>query len=353
VRIWIDLANSPHAPLFAPISRRLEEDGHEVLVTARDNAQTVELARRSWQRPVVIGGRSEAGRVAKGRALAARVRQLAAWARRTRPDVALSHNSYAQIAAARGLGIRAVTAMDYEHQPANHLGFRLANVVLMPEALRRTGVERQGAAPSKARFYRGLKEEIYLGDFEPDPGALHEAGVVPPGPGEMLVVTRTPPSGALYHRSDNPLFRQILNTIGGRPEIRCVALCRHPEQHRELSRLAFPNLVLPRKAVDARSLMHAADLVIGAGGTMTREAALLGVPTVSIFSGRGAAVDRWLEQRDLLRRLKSVADLPPLRPRTVQPRQPAELRARETELIDEFVQATCGARRAAPTPVHG
>ena len=41
----------------------------------------------------------------------------------------MSHNSYAHIVAARSLGIRAVTAMDFEHQPANHVGFRLAELL--------------------------------------------------------------------------------------------------------------------------------------------------------------------------------------------------------------------------------
>ena len=45
------------------------------------------------------------------------------WARAERPDVALSYNSYAQILAARSLGIPAVTGMDYEHQPLNHVAF--------------------------------------------------------------------------------------------------------------------------------------------------------------------------------------------------------------------------------------
>jgi predicted glycosyltransferase len=352
MRVWIDLSNSPHALLFAPISRRLESDGHEILITARDNAQTVELAQERWERPVVIGGRTEAGRIAKARGLAARVRDLAKWARQARPDVALSHNSYAQIVAARRLGIRAVTAMEYEHQPANHIGFRLADTVLLPEALRQTGVERQGATTAKTRFYDGLKEEIYLGDFTPDRGALEEAGAELP-PGGVLVVARTPPAGALYHRSDNPLFGQILSVIGERPDVRCVALCRHPEQRRELAGMKLPNLTIPARAVDSRSLLYAADLVIGAGGTMTREAALLGVPTVSIFAGRPAAVDRWLERRGLLRRLDTVSDLPPLRPRSGQPREPAALREREAELIDEFVDTTCGVRRPTPMAVHG
>ena len=80
---------------------------------------------------------------------------LRRWARTTCPDVAVSHNSYAQIVAARSLGIRAVTAMDFEHQPANHVGFRLAETILLPTVLAGTDVRRQGATSRKTRSTRG------------------------------------------------------------------------------------------------------------------------------------------------------------------------------------------------------
>jgi uncharacterized protein len=354
MKIWIDLSNSPHPLLFAPIVARLEGLGHTVRLTARDNAQTVELARQRWDDVIVIGGPSKGGRAAKARATLSRIRRLAAWARRERPDVALSHNSYAQIVAARAMGIRTVTAMDYEHQPANHLAFRLAHVVLLPAALRGAGVRRQGASPRKLRLYEGLKEEIYLGDFQPDRGILAAAGVER-GPRTVVVVARTPPSGALYHRSDNPLFVEALRAISSVPEARCVVLARRPEQREAIADLSLPNVAIPERALDARSLMHASDLILGAGGTMTREGALLGVPTLSLFAGRTPAVDRWLEERGALRRLVEVGDLPAIRRRSEEPRDPAELRVRGERLVAEFVDAVLDAPRVvrpAATVAH-
>ncbi len=70
MRVWIDLANSPHPLLFAPIGARLEELGHELVITARDNAQTVELARERWSQVEVIGHDSPPGRAAKAQAIA-------------------------------------------------------------------------------------------------------------------------------------------------------------------------------------------------------------------------------------------------------------------------------------------
>ena len=305
-RVWIDLANSPHPLLFAPIARALEATGHEVLVTVRDHAQTVELTSRAFRDFEVIGRASPEGRVAKGSVIADRTLSLAAWARRRQPDVALSHNSYAQILAARAVRTPAVTAMDYEGQPVNHLAFRLASLVLIPEPLPLDVVRRQGAAPAKTMHYPGLKESIYLGDFEPNPKVASDLGVGPRNT-RVTVVARTPPSRAVYHRFGNPLFEESLRTLSAQSGVRCVVLPRHPEQVAELRALDQPNIVVPDHAVDSRALMHAADLVLGAGGTMTREASLMGIPTYSLFAGDIPSVDRWLEGHGLLRRLEDPA----------------------------------------------
>jgi len=156
------------------------------------------MARRDGDR-----GQSPAGARAKMVAIGARMLELRRWAKQTRPDVALSHNSYAQIAAARSLGVPVVTAMDYEHQPSNHVAFRLANRILLPEALPRTDVRRQGAAKRKVVVYPGIKEQLYVGDFDVDPHVLERVGIARQ-PGDVVAVLRAPPARAIYHRLENP-----------------------------------------------------------------------------------------------------------------------------------------------------
>jgi uncharacterized protein len=336
VRIWVDLSNSPHVPLFAPVTRRLVAEGHTVLVTARDNAQTVELARQMWPTVDVIGAESPRGLTAKAGSLGGRVWELVGWAGANDIDLALSHNSYAQIVAAAIRRIPAVTAMDFEHQPANHLAFRLSTRVLLPRALEGSDEVRRQGADGRARYYDGFKEEIGLGDFAPDVEILKRIGVEA-GPGTIVVVARTPPSRALYHRFENPVFLDALEQISSDPRARCVVLCRHPEQRDELRRLRLVNCTIPDRAVDSRSLMAAADVVLGAGGTMTREAALLGIPTISVFAGRRSAVDSELERMSCLRFAHGVADIVPLRPRRAPPRSPDDLRRRADRLVDRFV----------------
>ena len=341
MRVWIDLANSPHPLIFRPIAERLEGQGAEVLLTVRDHAQTRELALERWPRAEVIGGASPAGRLAKPRAIASRVGALARWCRRERPDVALSHNSYAQILAARALRVRVVTAMDYEHQPANHLAFRAADRILLPEAVPAGVVRRQGARSDKVVRYPGLKEELYLADFEPDPGTVAALGL---GDDALaLAVARAAPAGAAYHRSENPLFERALRILDERGEHRVVVLARHPEQRRAIAALDLERVLLPDRAVDARSLLWASDLFVGAGGTMTREAALLGVPAYSVFAGPQPAVDRLLTERGALVQLDDPERLPaPVSDREPRADRLEQLRQAGERIGERFVATTLG-----------
>jgi predicted glycosyltransferase len=101
----------------------------------------------------------------------------------------------------------------------------------------------------------------------------------------------------------------------------------------------LPNCIVPSQAIDSRSLIYQADLVLGAGGTMTREAALMGVPTFSLFAGRPAAVDDWLEERGMLQRLEHAAQIDELAPRESEPRTLADLRREAQPIMAAFIDA--------------
>jgi hypothetical protein len=348
MKIWIDCSNSPHPLLFAPVARRLERTGHQVVVTARDNAQTAELARERWPTAEVIGGVSPRRRLAKVATLSERIAGLRRWAAAAKPDVALSHNSYAQIVAARTLGIPAVTAMDFEHQPANHLAFRLATTVVVPEVLPSDVIQRQGAAGAKVVRYSGVKEALYVGDFEPDSQIVSKLGLGRRP--RILAVARTAPTHALYHGSSNPLFETMLRTICTQEGVVCVVLTRHVGQIAAIERLRLNNCIVARHALDARSLVYAADVMIGAGGTMTREAALMGIPTWTLFAGQTPAVDLWLERRGMLRRLVRAEQLARLEPRRAEPCTTEKLRERGGRLEYILVRETVAAARGVIAP---
>jgi uncharacterized protein len=297
MRIWVDLTNSPHVLVLRPLIEAMRADGHEVEVTARDFAQTLELCERFGLEHAAIG-RHRGGRLAgKAAGLVSRSLALARWARGRRFDVAIGHGSNDVSVAAALLRVPSATAFDYEWAAAQHqVNCRLARVVMVPDAIPPERLDRYGAR-GKVRAYPGLKEEYYLADFEPDPGVLAELGLDRDRP---LVVVRTPPEVSLYHRFENPLFRRVLERLAA-GDARTVVLPRTAEQRREIAGLG--DFVVPRHAVDAQSLVAYADLVISAGGTMNREAVALGTPVFTTFEGRLGAVDEALLREGRLRKL--------------------------------------------------
>ncbi|HEX8129961.1 MAG TPA: DUF354 domain-containing protein [Pyrinomonadaceae bacterium] len=341
LRIWIDLANSPHVPFFAALGEEFRARGHELEVTARDFAQTVELAEAAKLAPTVVGGHG--GRELKGKAgnLLGRALALRSWARaRPRFDLAVSHNSYSQIVAARALGLRSVTLMDYEHQPANHLAFRLASRVIVPRAFPDVALRRFGASARKVRRYDGFKEDVYLADWQPRAGALENMleslGVRAEA---VLVVVRPPARDALYHRFDNELFDALLARLCAERDARIVLLARTRAQREEFgARYESENVIMPRAALDGATLISAADLVVSAGGTMNREAAALGVPAATVYAGEWAAVDEALVREGRLARIRTHEDIRALRvakKEAAHARRATGVRAQVAEMVLE------------------
>jgi uncharacterized protein len=308
VRVWIDITNSPHVPFFRPLRDRLLARGAEVFVTTREYAQTLELlASAGIDHDVVGPPHGGASPLRKGAAMAGRLRALRRWAKGRQLDVALAHASHELALTARGLGIPSAYAFDYEFARVQHrLGSRPATRVVVPDAIPADRLRPLGARPAKVRRYPGLKEEYYLGEFEPDPTVPPALGL---DPGRMLAVVRTPPEVSLYHRHGNPLFRDVLQRLGADASVHTVVLPRTAEQRSDVLALGLPSLVVPERAVDAQSLVALADLVVSAGGTMNREAVALGTPVSTTFAGRLGAVDEALVAAGRLRRLASADDL--------------------------------------------
>ena len=300
MRVWVDLTNSPHVLVMRPLIEVMRADGHEVEVTARDFAQTLELCARFGIAHTAVG-RHRGGRLAsKAVGLASRSLALARWARRRRFDVAMGHGSNDVTVAAAMLRVPSATAFDYEWATVQHqINCRLARSVVVPDAIPAERLERYGAR-GKIHAYPGLKEEYYLADFEPDPAVLGELGLDRERP---LVVVRPPPDVSLYHRFENPLFGRVLDRLAG-SEAQTVVLPRTPAQRAELG--AF---IVPEHAIDAQSLVAYADLVISAGGTMNREAVALGTPVFTTFEGRLGAVDEALMKEGRLRKLEDPGQI--------------------------------------------
>jgi len=301
MKVWIDFTASAHPLVFRPLVRRLQAQGHEVEITARDYAQTLQLIASHGMTATVLGHHGGRSSLGKARQMRSRLKALRRWAQPRGFDLALAHGSHELTMTARRLGIPSATTFDYEWAWLQHqLGCRAATRVVVPESIPVERLARYTAVPPKLQQYAGLKEEYYLSDFEPDESVLDAWSI---DRARVLVVLRPPPDVSLYHRHSNPLFPQTLEHLGRADDVHAFVIPRTDEQRDYVKSLALPSVIVPEQAVDAQSLIAFADLVVSAGGTMNREAAALGVPVYTTYGGRLGGVDEQLIRDGRLRPL--------------------------------------------------
>jgi uncharacterized protein len=296
VRVWIDIDNAPHVQLFRPIISRLRERGASVEITSRDRTFVPELLRAAGIEHTVIERGQPSAPLDKATALARRAISLARFARGRRFDVAVGHGSRSLPIAAKMARVRNMTMFDYEH--VSTWIFRcFCDRILVPRAITGDGAER-GAW----RAFEGFKEEIYLADFSPDANVRAGLGV---REDEVLAVVRPPSRTAHYHDDrSTAILSAVMERIAGANGVRTIWLRRDPGDRPPV--LGTGKVIVPESPVDGPSLLAAADLAISGGGTMNREAALLGTPAYTIFTGTQGALDADLIRQGRLFPIRAV-----------------------------------------------
>ncbi|MBX7217340.1 MAG: DUF354 domain-containing protein [Candidatus Kapabacteria bacterium] len=310
LRLWIDLDNSPHVPLFAPLIALLRGQGAKVMITARRFAQTVDLVEQLGVDATIVGQHAGRSKVKKVLNLPVRTLQLRNAVRRFAPQLALSHGSRTQVLAARLMGVRSVVMFDYEWTEMRIFS-RLATHLLCPAMISDQRLQEAGVPLAKTQRYHGLKEHLYLPQFSPDPGFRQSLGVAP---NQLLITIRPPGLIGNYHdpRSE-AICQEVIRAAAANRDAVVVVL---PKTRLEstLVRAALPSVpaarvVIPERALPGLQLLYHSDLAISGGGTMNRESALLGTPTWSMFTGKRGAVDEHLSGDGSLQFLESVEDV--------------------------------------------
>jgi predicted glycosyltransferase len=307
-KIWIDLDNSPHVPLFKPIIDELNRRGYECVITSRDCFQVAGLVKLHGVKCKTVGKHYGKNSLMKLFGLMYRGLQLMPYAIKEKPRLALSHGSRSQHLAALLLGIPTIIMLDYEY--VKLLPFAGSTWIMTPEYISTRAIK---IGPSFLSTYPGLKEDVYVPHFVPDTAAItKDLGL---NVDHLIVTVRPPATEAHYHNPESEkLFFEILNYFGPMEKVTMILLPRNDKQA-AMIRNQWPDLISERKiiipdhVVDGLNLMWHSDLVISGGGTMNREAAALRVPVYSIFRGTIGAVDRYLASQDRLILLESPADV--------------------------------------------
>jgi hypothetical protein len=291
MKIWIDLTNSPHVNFFAGMIMDLQKD-HDALLTCRPLANTIELLDIHALPYHVIGKHYGKSIVNKTLVYIIRICQLLVFLCGKNIDVAISHSSFYSPVVAWLLGIRSIYLNDNEHAQGNRVSFVFADKIMVPEFVELKKIQKQGAGPAKIIQYQGVKEGIYLWDYTP---SISDNFEVDDREDKKIIFIRPESWTAQYYQGETNFIDTLLVQLKDTANI--MLLSRGDIQKDYYRQDKFAGITVLEKSISLTDIMANCDLFMGAGGTMTREAAVLGIPTISIYQDKLLDVDNFLIEK--------------------------------------------------------
>ncbi|WP_209329525.1 DUF354 domain-containing protein [Lunatimonas salinarum] len=288
MKIWIDFINTPQVSFFEPLIEELTEDGHEFVLTCRDSANTVQLVKQKGWAHQIIGDRVEKSLSKKLLAFPSRIVNLYSYLKRKSIDAAICQSSFYLPLTAKLLGIPSIYTNDNEHAAGNIPSFLFANKIFIPENLSIEKIRRQGASMKRTVQYPGIKEGVYLWVK----GSRIIAERVQRAGNQKVIYVRPEPQTAQYYSGKLNFMDDFLIDLS--KEFKVTILARDRAQIEHYSQSKFREIDVPLNPVPFDEVAVNCLLFIGAGGSMTREMSMIGIPTISVYQGDLLDVDNFL-----------------------------------------------------------
>ncbi|WP_147205358.1 DUF354 domain-containing protein [Segetibacter aerophilus] len=293
MRIWIDFINSPQVSFFEPLIGELTSLGHEFVLTCRDSANTVELIKQRKWSCKIIGSKAEKGILKKLLAFPLRINALYRFLKHRGINVAICQSSFYLPLTSRLLRVPSIYTNDNEHALGNIPAFLFANKIFIPENLSIAKVLKKGARKSKIIQYPGVKEGVYLwpkGKIIQDRRRENFC--------DKKIYVRAEPTTAEYYSGKLNFLDDFLIMIKKKYSV--TVLVRDKAQFIHYSQARFLGIDVPEKPLSFEDIAVGCELFIGAGGSMTREMAIMGIPTISVYQEALLDVDKFLITEKLL-----------------------------------------------------
>ncbi len=279
-KIWLDALTPKQALLATSLARVLVSKGYNILLTVRDYDYTVRVAEKQGFKPVIVGGYGGSRLIGKLVADIDRMRNLVNIIERESPQALIAYPSPSAARIAFGLKIPYIALTDSPHSvPASRLSLSLADIVVFSYCIPRRSIEVYTYSSTRLIQYNGFDELEWIKTEKPDINVIKELGLEE----KKYVVVRLEERYAAYYPRENAVrVSEIVEKLAEKTTI--VALPRYGDQWDELQDLR--NVIVLSDPVHGVSLEYYAAAVVSGGGTMTREAALLGVPGINLFPRR-------------------------------------------------------------------
>lgn len=288
MKIWIDIINTPQVSFFIPFIKDFERENHEIIITCRDSGNSVDLLNQNNIQFHIIGKKEKKG--SKHSAFVKRLIKLYKFVKAHKIDIAVGQSSFYQPIVAKYFNIPCLYTNDNEHAKGNLFGFLFATKVILPVALKNESFTKKWALKSRLTFYPSVKEAIYLSK-RPELLELLSGK-------KTTIYFRPEPWTAQYYSGPVNFLDDILLKLADHYKV--IVLPRDKKQGDHYKEKRFLGISVASKPLNLQDILSDCLLFIGAGGSMTRELAVMGIPVISIYQDELLRVDRYLAEKGRL-----------------------------------------------------
>jgi len=280
--------------MFYQLIKELESDGHEVIITSRPLANTIALLDQKGLKHTTIGEHYGKNFLKKVFGYPIRVNQLRKFLKKKKVDLAISQSSFHSPVVAKLLGIPSIYTNDNEHAMGNKPAFICASKILIPENLAVEKIAKTGVSAGKVIQYPGVKEGIYLWSKGEEIQAKRKLNTS----GEIKIYIRPEPQTAQYYKGKENFLDDTILALQDKYKI--IVLPRDANQSAHYKQEKFSKTDVPDKPLGFDAIAADCTIFVGAGGSMTREMAILGIPTISVYQDDLLDVDSFLLSKGLM-----------------------------------------------------
>lgn len=307
MKVWIDILTPKQGNFFSELHHRLNAKGHKTILTTREYREVNELLELKGLKAIEVGHHGGVKLKDKLVESAKRVWGLAEVMEQQKPDIAISFASPEAARAAFGLNIPHYCVSDSPHAEAvSKLTIPLSEKLFTPWIIPLYAWKRYGMNPRDIVRYRALDPIVWLSGFKGNPKVTESLKLDLSKP---IIVVRPPEEYAAYLRDySSAASGKVVDLVArvldlNEVEGQVVVLPRYTTQSERFRKRFGNKIIVPDHIIDAVSLMQVSSVVVGGGGTMTAEAALLGVPAISYYPGEPTFVEKFLVNYGLVERI--------------------------------------------------
>lgn len=306
LKIWIDILTPKQVLFFEPMIKRLRKK-HLVICTSRQYMEVNKLAKMRKMSLIIAGRHGGSERSDKLKASLDRMNELTKIIKKFSPDISISFCSPEATRVSFGLGIKHIAFSDSPHAKAvMKISIPLVDRLLIPWIIPKNEFSKYGISTKKIISYKAIDASVIIKN-KGNNSTLKKFKNIK----KKTILIRLYESQASYINYKEANMISILQKISRLSDYNILVLARNSDQIKKLKTKFKKKIKILNGVVDNNEILSFTDVFVGSGGTMTAEAALRGIPTIS-YNAAPNIVEKYLVKKCLIKREENPKKIVPL-----------------------------------------